>query len=168
MEKHGIGTDASMATHINNICERTYVEIGGGRSLIPTELGVSLVRGYKKIDPELVAPTTRSNIEKSLDMIARGQADYDQVLNAIIKTFTAKFEYFRGHISLMDEFFGTSFGTYEEAVLTAKGFSKCGKCSRLMKLLEKFHKLECDHCKTTFDLPNVLILFSKLIIEWNL
>ena len=32
MERHGIGTDASIATHINNICERNYVQIAAGKS----------------------------------------------------------------------------------------------------------------------------------------
>lgn len=64
MEHNGIGTDASMATHINNISVRSYVKVEAGRQLIPTELGLSLVRGYKKIDPDLVAPQLRSNIEK--------------------------------------------------------------------------------------------------------
>ena len=65
MESNSIGTDASMASHINNICERGYVKVDKiGRRLVPTELGVSLVKGYKKIDPELVSPQLRSNIER--------------------------------------------------------------------------------------------------------
>ena len=59
MEKHGIGTDASMATHIGNIVTRAYVELrvtGRRRCLVPTSMGVSLIHGYQLIDEDLSSP----------------------------------------------------------------------------------------------------------------
>ena len=59
MEKNGIGTDASMATHIENICKREYVKVESGRKLVPTKLGLALAHGYEAIDKELVLPSLR-------------------------------------------------------------------------------------------------------------
>jgi hypothetical protein len=56
MEQHGIGTDASIAVHVHNVCERGYVRIEAGRRVVPTELGVTLISGYQRIDPELCRP----------------------------------------------------------------------------------------------------------------
>jgi hypothetical protein len=45
MEAHGIGTDASMATHVENVTKRKYATLGPGRTLVPTPLGTVLVQG---------------------------------------------------------------------------------------------------------------------------
>ena len=79
MESHKIGTDASIATHINNICVRNYVTLGAGRTLVPTSLGVVLVHGYLRIDPALVKPAVRAAIEAFCDMVAKGQASKELV-----------------------------------------------------------------------------------------
>lgn len=88
MEKHGIGTDASIPTHIANICERGYVKVcPPGRRLVPTDLGNMMVKAYFHIDPELVLPSVRSNIERSVALIAKGKAQCEDVLNHVLGMF---------------------------------------------------------------------------------
>lgn len=65
MDKYKIGTDASMATHVNTICERAYVLVNKEtRELGSTELGNAVIQGIRSIDPDLASPKLRSDIEK--------------------------------------------------------------------------------------------------------
>lgn len=151
MEKHGIGTDASIPVHINNISQRNYVTVATGRRLVPTNLGIVLVHGYQKIDKQLVEPTMRSTIEDQLNLIAKGEANYDRVLRQTIEAFRQKYLYFVKSIEAMDSLFEVSFTTL---AATGKALSRCGKCRRYMKLIiAKPSRLHCSHCDETYNLP---------------
>jgi DNA topoisomerase III len=125
MEKNGIGTDASIPTHINNILVRNYVTLGPGRTLVPTGLGVVLVHGYYRIDPDLVLPDVRATIERFCDMIAKGVASKDEVVSHSLRNFQNKFIYYSENIGAMDSLFEASFSPL---AATGKFLSKCGKC----------------------------------------
>lgn len=151
MEKHGIGTDASIPVHINNICQRNYVTIGGGRTLTPTNLGIVLVHGYQKIDPELVLPTMRSAVEQQLNLIAHGHADFRCVLKHAVEIFRLKFLYFVQNISNMDILFEA---TFSSLCSSGKAMSRCGKCRRYMKYIQtKPARLHCSQCDETYTMP---------------
>lgn len=75
MEHNGIGTDASISTHIENVLKRNYVELISGRKLKPSRLGLVLAQGYHLIDDSLVLPRIRSDIEDQCVQIAKGLAD---------------------------------------------------------------------------------------------
>ncbi|KAI8330027.1 DNA topoisomerase [Blakeslea trispora] len=152
MEQHGIGTDASIPTHINNICQRNYVQVSGAkRYLIPTNLGIVLIHGYQKIDPELSLPTMRSDMEQQLSLIASGKAAYEEVLRYFLEMFEKKFLYFTKQIANMDELFEA---TFSPLAATGKPLSKCGKCKRYMKYIAlKPNRLHCATCDETYSLP---------------
>ncbi len=91
MEKHSIGTDASISTHIENIIKRNYVELIPGRKLKPSRLGLVLAQGYHLIDNSLVLPKVRSDIEGQCNKIAKGLADRDSVVKAAIELVSVYF-----------------------------------------------------------------------------
>ncbi|KAI0984676.1 hypothetical protein GJ496_001660 [Pomphorhynchus laevis] len=157
MEKNGIGTDASIPVHIKNICDRRYVNVEGKRrQLVPTTLGITLVHGYQKIDPELCQSHMRSAIEKELRLIAKGEALFDDVLNHVLKIYEEKFKYFTGNIDIMDRLFEDSFTLLTEA---GKAISRCGMCRRFMRLTGSTEqcgsslRLHCSNCKQTYLMP---------------
>ncbi|XP_020684389.1 DNA topoisomerase 3-beta isoform X2 [Dendrobium catenatum] len=151
MEKHGIGTDASIPVHINNICERNYVQVNSGRRLVPTALGTTLIRGYQSIDADLCLPDIRSFIEHQITMVAKGKADHSHVVQHVLQQFTQKFSYFVKKIENMDALFEAQFSTLAES---GRLLSKCGKCTRYMKFIStQPARLYCTSCEEVYNLP---------------
>ena len=100
---------------------------GNQRFLVPTSLGIVLVHGLQKIDPELADPKLRSGMEKRISMIASGELEYSQVLHEELQIYRQKFIDFVARIEKMDELFEASFSPLASS---GKPFSKCGKCKR--------------------------------------
>lgn len=132
MEKNGIGTDASIATHIDNICKRNYVELVTGRKLVPTKLGLVLAQGYHLIDSSLVLPKVRADIEKECNKVARGLADKQSVLKNAIDIFSSKFHNFVKDIAKMDILFSSSFAKLQDI---GKPFTRCGLSRRYLTFI---------------------------------
>eukprot|EP01064_Diplonema_japonicum_P013567 TRINITY_DN2110_c0_g1_i1.p1 TRINITY_DN2110_c0_g1~~TRINITY_DN2110_c0_g1_i1.p1 ORF type:complete len:859 (+),score=191.97 TRINITY_DN2110_c0_g1_i1:37-2613(+) len=150
MEKSGIGTDASIPTHINNICDRGYCAVDSGRTMVPTPLGIILVHGYHKIDDELVLPLVRQNVEREVTKIADGKANKEEVVEWTLRIFYAKFRFFKLNIERMDVLMEASFSPLAKS---GQPISRCS-CNRYMKYIDsRPQRLYCPHCEQTHSLP---------------
>eukprot|EP00667_Euglena_gracilis_P009856 EG_transcript_10015 len=95
MERHGIGTDASMATHVSNVVKRQYVTLDAAtRELRPSPLGLALVHALTLIDASLVLPSVRANIETQCTLIAKGKQTFEVVVARALEVFERKFQRF--------------------------------------------------------------------------
>ena len=155
MERHGIGTDASIPTHINNVEKRKYVEVRSGRKVVPTDLGLTLWRGYRAIDVELASPATRRGWRNSwiwsrparrstrrwwrtsCDSLRRSTPTSSAPWIAWTRCSRLKFDPGSG---------------------AARTFSKCGRCARYLTLVGARRKrLYCAAEEETFELPQGLV-----------
>ena len=167
-EKHGIGTDASIPTHIENICKRSYVTVGGGRRVIPTDLGVVLIQGYKRIDPDLCLPSVRSHIEKQISLVAEGKANKDSLVSHCLREFEKKFEYFVRKMDKMDALFEASFSPLASS---GKPFCKCGSTNRYLKLIpSRPQRLYNPQTEEVLPLPQggVIKLYNSKVLTLSL
>jgi DNA topoisomerase III len=151
MESNGIGTDASIATHIQNIQNRNYAGLESGRRLVPSKLGLVLCQGYHQIDSGLVLPKIRSDIEDQCNKIAKGLADRDDVVRRAIEIFHDKFQYFVKNIDKMDMLFGSSFAKLEDV---GKPFTRCGLSNRYLQFISgPPQRLYNKYTETVYPLP---------------
>jgi DNA topoisomerase-3 len=70
-------------------------------------------------------------VEKQLNLIARGEVEFQAVLAYVLDIFTKKFHYFVAKIEKMNALFEATFLSLEESA--GRILSRCGRCTRNMK-----------------------------------
>ena len=95
MDKHGIGTDATHADHIETVKSREYIGIQDGDKLVPGQLGIALCDGYDSmalLETNMSKPNMRADFEKDLKLICDGTKDSQDVLREQIAKYRDIFD----------------------------------------------------------------------------
>ncbi|XP_036340773.1 DNA topoisomerase 3-alpha [Rhagoletis pomonella] len=102
MEKHGIGTDATHAEHINTIKERGYIGVVDKGCLVPGIIGMGLYEGYDAMDLALAKPMLRAAFESDLKDISTGKKNPKTVLNEQIQKYLEAYKQITEKVTAMD------------------------------------------------------------------
>lgn len=103
MDKHGIGTDATHAEHIDTIKSRQYVGLTNTQHFMPGKLGIGLVMGYDNMGFQMSKPHLRADLEKDLQLICQRQKNPNEVLQNQINKYREVFEVAIERANLIDE-----------------------------------------------------------------
>ncbi|KAF9483171.1 prokaryotic type I DNA topoisomerase [Pholiota conissans] len=85
MDKNGIGTDATIAQHIQTIIDRDYVierMEGATKYLVPSTLGIGLIEGYNQIGlvKNVSKPQMRRETERKMVQVCEGTVSKNDML----------------------------------------------------------------------------------------
>jgi len=104
MDKNGIGTDATIHEHIKNVQEREYVK-KQNQSLVPTNLGSSLVDVYAHFKLELYKPYLRAQMEADMRAIADGTKPAEEIYKECLGEMRKIFNRTQGYSQSFKEHF---------------------------------------------------------------
>ncbi|XP_058056503.1 DNA topoisomerase 3-alpha [Anopheles bellator] len=147
MEKHGIGTDATHAEHINTIKERGYIGERDRGFLVPGTLGMGLVEGYEMMELRLAHPELRAGLEVDLKLICEGRKDPDAVLAEQIGKYKEVYRVMSQKARSLDQALGQRLnqtprdpppdGAAAIGGASLREVCKCPKCGQGMCLRQK-------------------------------
>ncbi|XP_026635866.1 DNA topoisomerase 3-alpha [Microtus ochrogaster] len=144
MEKHGIGTDATHAEHIETIKARMYVGLTSDKRFLPGHLGMGLVEGYDSMGYEMSKPDLRAELEADLKLICEGKKDKFQVLRQQVQKYKQVFIEAVAKAKKLDEALsqylgeGTEVAQQEELYpAMPEPVRKCPQCNKDMVLKTK-------------------------------
>lgn len=175
MEKHGIGTDATHADHIETIKSRMYVGLTPDQRFLPGELGMGLVEGYNSMGYEMSKPTLRSELEADLKLVSEGTKDKRSVLQHHIQKYKAVFIESVRKAKKLDEALSPYLGAAQEITEAEQQdmeiplpVRKCPNCGRDMVLKKKREGnskyLSCvgfPACKTAVWFPDMVLEVNR-------
>lgn len=93
MDVNGIGTDATIAEHIDKVLTRGYIvktRQSGKEYILPSELGMGLIEGFGNMEFENISlskPFLRKRLEHSLQEIVDGKRSKQNVLQEIVQLY---------------------------------------------------------------------------------
>ncbi|XP_054616121.1 DNA topoisomerase 3-alpha isoform X2 [Dunckerocampus dactyliophorus] len=175
MEKHGIGTDATHAEHIETIKSRMYVGLTADQRFLPGELGMGLVEGYNAMGYEMSKPHLRAELEADLKLVSEGRKDKWSVLQHHIQKYKAVFIESVRKAKKLDEALSPYLGPAMEIPEAEQQdmeiplpVRKCPHCGRDMVLKKKREGnskyLSCvgfPACKTAVWFPDTVLEVSR-------
>lgn len=96
MDNNGIGTDATMAQHIETIVNREYCikqQAGRVSQFLPSTLGIALCEGFDAMgfDESLTKPHLRKETERKLALVANGSASKSDVIQEFVEEYRGAF-----------------------------------------------------------------------------
>lgn len=144
MEKHGIGTDATHAEHIETIKARMYVGLTSDKRFLPGHLGMGLVEGYDSMGYEMSKPDLRAELEADLKLICEGKKDKSVVLRQQVQKYKQVFIEAVAKAKKLDEALSQYFGEgtetpQQEDIYPAlpEPIRKCPQCDKDIVLKTK-------------------------------
>ncbi|KAL0479079.1 DNA topoisomerase IA, partial [Acrasis kona] len=161
MDKNQIGTDATMAQHIDTIHNRGYIiKKEPNNTLEPTDLGLALVQGYDAIGYDLAKPNLRAKMESDMMCISRGEMTRDAVLRSNLEMYKNVFLQVSRKANILDNYVAKFFRPFgddgQPAQLVQARFSRCGACGQMMDLKSQGDTnrvLVCDRCDKRHIVP---------------